>query len=303
VTGANLAASVRQRLLNIAKRTNRPFQEVLQYYAMERFLFRLAQSPHNRAFTLKGGLLLHAWDAPRARVTKDVDLLARMGNSLEAVTGVIRSICEVAVESDGMTFDSSSLIAQRIKEDADYEGVRLTFVAYLDVARVTMQLDIGFGDTITPASTMVTYPTLLTFAAPVLTAYPRETVIAEKFHAMVYLGTANSRMKDFYDVWMLARTFAFDGDSLAAAIASTFANRKTAVEVVPLAFTAVFTEQAATRMQWAAFAKRTNLQAAPASLAEATVAVSSFIAPVAESLLAGTPFAMAWAPGGPWLNI
>jgi predicted nucleotidyltransferase component of viral defense system len=225
MTAQNLAASVRQRLLNHAKQTSRPFQVLLQYYAMERFLFRLSQSSHCSSFILKGGLLLHAWDAPLARVTKDVDFLGRLDNSLESVASTVAEICQCDVEADGITFVASSIKTERIKEDAEYEGVRLKFDAYLDSAIITMQLDVGFGDTVHPSIISVKYPTLLEFSAPTLLAYPRETVIAEKFHAMVYLGTANSRMKDFYDVWLLARTSTFDGAALAQAIAATFANR------------------------------------------------------------------------------
>lgn len=300
MTVSNIGASVRQRLLNLAQAKNRPFQELLQYFAMERFLFRLSQSSRRADFVLKGGLLLHVWNAPLARATKDVDLLGRMTNSLDGVGAAVASICNAAVVPDGVTFVTSSIQTARIKEDADYEGVRVKFIARIDGAEVTMQLDIGFGDTVRPATTMVNYPTLLDFAAPTLTAYPRETVIAEKFHAMVYLGAQNSRMKDFYDVWLLASNFAFDGAALAEAIATTFSNRKTEVEAMPVAFNAVFTDGAAARTQWNAFRKRTKLPDSPATLQDAVAMISAFLSPVADAIASGRQIIGTWPPLGPW---
>jgi hypothetical protein len=210
--------------------------------------YRLSQSPQRLRFTLKGALMLHVWNAPLARATKDHDFLGRMDNSLENLAHVVREICTTEVEPDGMVFDAATVRADRIKEDAGYEGVR--FVGFLGKARVAMQIDVGFGDVITPAAETITYPGLLDFPAAVLSGYPRETVIAEKFHAMVYLRTANSRMKDFYDVWLLASAFHFEGYQLARALRATFANRKTSIDVTPVAFTGDFTEQRSTVAQW-----------------------------------------------------
>jgi hypothetical protein len=148
---------------------------------------------------LKGALMLHVWDAPLARATKDLDFLGRLDNSLENLDRVVREVCAVDVEPDGVVFDPSTVKAERIKEDAEYEGVRVRFVGLLGKARVAMQIDVGFGDVVTPAAESITYPALLDFPAPELSGYPRETVVAEKFQAMVYLRTINSRMKDFYD--------------------------------------------------------------------------------------------------------
>jgi hypothetical protein len=241
---SNLAASVQARLQNHARATKRPFQELLQYYAMERFLYRLSTTPHRARFVLKGALMLHVWDAPLARATKDLDFLGRLDNSLENLQRVVRGVCTADVVPDGMVFDPATVKTERIKEDAHYEGVRVRFAGLLGKARVAMQIDVGFGDVVTPGAQDITYPALLDFPAPALSGYPRETVIAEKFHAMVYLRTLNSRMKDFYDVWLLARQFAFDGSVLAKAVAATFANRDTAIDVEPIAFTPEFTEQA-----------------------------------------------------------
>ncbi|MFO0726438.1 MAG: nucleotidyl transferase AbiEii/AbiGii toxin family protein [Myxococcota bacterium] len=175
---------------------------------MERFLYRLSTSPHRARFVLKGALMLYVWEAPLARATKDLDFLGRLDSSPENLARVVREICTADVEPDGIVFDPTTVKTERIKEDADYEGVRVRFVGLLGKARVTMQIDVGFGDVVTPGAIDITYPTLLDFPAPGLAGYPRETVIAEKLQAMVYLRTFNSRMKDFYDVWVLARQFA-----------------------------------------------------------------------------------------------
>jgi hypothetical protein len=211
----DVAASIRQRLLNNAQTTGRPFQEVLQYFAMERFLYRLAQSSHADKFVLKGALMFTAWGAPFSRPTKDIDLLARLGNNVDAILAVVRDICRLPVEPDGLAFDAESLQGKIIKEDADYEGIRVTFLARLQNATVHMQLDLGFGDVLTPAAALAEYPTLLDLPPPKLWGYSRETLVAEKFEAMVKLGQLNSRMKDFFDIWLLSRQFNFDGGMLA----------------------------------------------------------------------------------------
>ncbi|MCI0705767.1 MAG: nucleotidyl transferase AbiEii/AbiGii toxin family protein [Planctomycetia bacterium] len=296
----NLPASVRQRLTNKAKDTNRPFQEVLQYFAMERFLYRLAQSRHADKFVLKGALMFTAWGAPASRPTKDIDLLARMDNGVEAVTAVMREVCGQAVEPDGLAFDVGSVAGEAIKEDADYSGVRVTFLVMLQNARVSMQIDMGFGDVITPAAAKTDYPVLLDFAAPQLLGYPRETVVAEKFEAMTKLGLLNSRMKDFYDLWLLSRQFDFDGATLATAIRRTFANRKTRVVSSPTALTAAFGGDAAKQTQWQAFLKKTKLSAVPVALQDVVDALVPFLSPVAAAIEGGTSFDQLWAAPGPW---
>ncbi len=296
----NLAASVQARLQNQARATNRPFQELIQYYAMERFLYRLSTTSHRARFILKGALMLHVWEAPLARATKDLDFLGRLDNSLENLERVVRELCTTDVEPDGMVFDPDTVKAQRIKEDADYEGARVRFVGLLGKARVAMQIDVGFGDVVTPGALDITYPVLLDFPAPALSGYPRETVIAEKFHAMVYLRTLNSRMKDFYDVWLLARQFAFDGELLARAIAATFANRETVIDVAPIAFTPEFTEQPSTLAQWTAFRRKLPNTECPDRLADVVRFLSEFLFPIARACESGDPFAQRWPAGGSW---
>lgn len=189
---------------------------------------------------------------------------------------------------------------ERIKEDADYEGVRVRFVGLLGKARVAMQIDVGFGDVVTPSARNITYPALLDFPAPALSGYPRETVVAEKLQAMVYLRTLNSRMKDFYDVWLLANQFAFDGALLAKAIAATFANRETAIDVAPIAFTPDFTEQASTLAQWTAFRKKLPNTECPERLSEVVPFLAEFLLPIARACESGENFDERWSPGGPW---
>jgi hypothetical protein len=247
--------------------------------------------------------MMHVWNAPLARATRDIDLLGRLNNSLDNVGRVVRDVCGADVEPDGMVFDAATVQTERIKEDADYEGVRVRFVGLLGNSRVPMQIDIGVGDVVTPAAAPITYPQLLEFPAAVLSGYPRETVVAEKFQAMMYLQTANSRMKDFYDVWLLANEFAFDGDLLAKAISSTCTNRGTAIDVAPVAFTAEFTEQSATVAQWRAFRRRLAMEQVPSALAEVVVVLEQFLVPVARACAAGASFGQYWTPRGPWREI
>jgi hypothetical protein len=300
VTVKNLSASVHGRLQNQARTTKRPFQELLQYFAMERFLYRLSKTAHRERFVLNGALMLYVWDAPLARATKDIDFLGRLDNSLDNLGRVVRDVCTVDVEPDGVVFDPTTVKTERIKEDADYEGVRVRFVGLLGKARVAMQIDVGFGDVVTPSAETITYPMLLDFPAPELSGYPRETVVAEKFQAIVYLRTLNSRMKDFYDVWLLARQFAFDGALLTDAISATFANRDTAIDVAPIAFTPDFTEQPSTLAQWTAFRNKLPNTDCPARLSEIVSFLTEFLLPIATSCARNEGFDQRWSPGGPW---
>lgn len=223
--GSDLAASVRQRLLNKARETGRPFNELLQYFAMERFLYRLSRSVHADKFVLKGALMLAAWQAPVTRPTMDIDLLGITDNGVDAIVTVVEDICRQEVGPDGLLFDASSVEAERIVEDADYAGVRVRFRGTLGTARITMQLDIGFGDVVVPKPEVVHYPAILDFPAPCLRGYSRESAVAEKFEAMVKLGVLNSRVKDFFDIWLLSRQFDFDGTIMAQALTETFVTR------------------------------------------------------------------------------
>lgn len=296
----NIAASIRQRLLNVAQALGRPFQEVLQYFAMERFLYRLAQSAHADRFVLKGALMMAVWRVSATRPTKDIDLLGHMPNSIEQVANAIRDICRQPAEPDGLVFDPASVAGMVIREDADYEGVRVTFRGFLQNMPLAMQIDVGFGDVVFPHPTMTEYPTILDHAPPKLRGYSRETAIAEKFEAMVKLGLLNSRMKDFYDIWQLSRQFDFDGATLISAIERTFSHRRTKVIADPTAFSQEFMSAQAKLTQWQAFLRKSRIQDAPQDLAAVVRAIAMFLSPLAEAINEGKPFVGNWRAPGPW---
>ena len=237
---ANVSASVRQRLLNLATERKEDFGLVVTRYGLERFPYRLSVSPHRDSFVLKGALLLQLWTAETYRPTRDLDLLGR-GVSNVSYRKIFSEVCSQKVEDDGLTFPPDTIRVERIRDDEAYEGVRVRVEARLGDVRVPLQIDVGLGDTIIPSSEELEYPTLLKFAAPKLHAYSKESVVAEKFEAMVKLGMANSRMKDFYDLWVLAKRFEFESATLAAAIQATFKTRRTTLpRSSPLALQADF---------------------------------------------------------------
>ena len=296
----DIAASVRQRLLNHARETGRPFNELLQYFAMERFLYRLSKSPYVDNFVLKGALMLTVWEAPLSRPTMDIDLLGLIDNSIEDIVAVTKNICTQEVEPDGITFDPSGIEGERITEDADYGGVRVRFRGSLGTAHITMQLDIGFGDMVIPAVDSLEYPTILDLPAPKLRGYSKESTIAEKFEAMVKLGILNSRMKDFFDIWLMSRQFDFEGQRLAAAIEKTFSTRGTDIQSEPIALTNSFAEDPAKIAQWRGFIRKIRLTNVPPDFGEVIEAISIFLRPIAERLAAEKPFEATWRAPGPW---
>ncbi len=297
-TPRNIAASVRQRLLNRAKSDQRPFNELLQYYAMERFLYRLSQSPHADRFILKGALMLRVWHTPEFRPTMDIGLLGRTSNDEAGIVAQIRDILAVEVDSDGLVFDPASIQAERIMEDADYGGIRIRFRGMLDSARANMQIDIGFGDVIFPGPETAELPTVLDFPAPRLLCYSQESAIAEKFEAMVKLRELNSRMKDFYDIWLLSLQFDFEGTKLLEAIRLTLERRGTVLPDPIAAFTEGFINTK--QVQWSAFCKRLQQDHVPASFANVVTAVKTFLAPLAAALSSGTSAPARWIAPGPW---
>ncbi|MDA8171437.1 MAG: nucleotidyl transferase AbiEii/AbiGii toxin family protein [Nitrospiraceae bacterium] len=296
----NIAASVRQRLLNKARSGHRPFSELLQYYAMERFLYRLSKSPHANRFILKGALMLRAWRSPEFRSTMDIDLLGKTDNGEAEIVSQIRDILALEIPPDGLVFDPASIRAERITEDADYEGIRIRFRGMLDSARVNMQIDIGFGDIIYPGPENADLPVILDLPAPRLLCYSRESTIAEKFEAMVKLGELNSRMKDFYDIWLLSRQFDFESEKLAEAIRLTFDRRGTAMPNEAAVFTKDFIN--AKQTQWKAFIKKLKQDHVPQSFAYIVAAVSAFLGPLAAALSAGTKATDRWTAPGPWIS-
>ena len=296
----NIAASVHQRLLNKAKDSGRPFNEVLQYFAIERFIYRLSKSPSAERFILKGALMFTAWEAPVSRPTKDIDLLGRIDNSIDVITAAMKEACMQKVEPDGMAFDAESVTATTITEDADYEGVRVRIQGNPGNARISLQIDIGFGDVVVPGISKIVYPTILDFPPPELNGYTMESTIAEKFQAMVKLGILNSRMKDFYDLWLLSRQFDFDGRVLATAIRKTFENRRTDIPIQPTVLQDSLAKDPIKETQWRAFIRKARLDNAPASFAEAVSAITAFLGPVIAALVAEEDFHKTWEAPGPW---
>lgn len=297
----NVAHSVHQRLLNRARDTGRPFNELLQYYAMERFLYRLSRSSHGEKFMLKGALMLTVWDAPATRPTRDIDLLGHTHNAPSAVAAIVEDLCAVEVQPDGLAFDPATVSAETITHGAGYRGVRVRFQGRLGTAVVHMQVDVGFGDVVTGSRGPVEYPVLLGFPPPRLRGYSRESTIAEKLHAMVHFGELNSRMRDFYDIWLLARGFEFDGRQLADAIRKTFQARETEVVASPVALTDRFARDPGRQTMWRSFRRRSRIEEAPAQLPEVIAEVRAFLGPVLSSLAAGGTFEGAWRPSGPWV--
>lgn len=275
---ANIAASIRHRLKNISKDESRPFNELLQYYAMERLLYRLSQSKHAECFILKGALMLRAWHSPELRPTMDIDMLGKTSNEIDSIIEQVKDIISVEAEPDGVVFDLGSIKAERIKEDADYEGVRIRFIGTLDNARVHMQIDIGFDDIVHPEPVEIEFPTILDSPVPKLLCYTRESAIAEKFEAMLKLGELNSRMKDFYDIWLLSRQFDFDGKELAEAIRITLEHRGTDIPEIIIAFTKGFIEDK--QVQWKAFHKRLGQEHVPNDFGVIVSDLEDFLGPI-----------------------
>jgi hypothetical protein len=296
-----VAASVQHRLLLFAQRTKEEHQLVLIRYGIERLLFRLSQSPHAGEFVVKGAMMFLVWKGEAYRATKDLDLLALQTATTERLENVFRELCRVAVEEDGLEFLSASVRAEDIRAEAHYQGVRVRLEARLGKARIPLQVDIGFGDAVTPKPATADFPPLLEFPAPRLTMYRRETSIAEKFEAMVNLGILNSRMKDFYDLWVMGREFEFDGAELGAAIAATFSRRKTALpHGTPFALTEQFGADPTKREQWRAFVQRGRLKLVEPELRVVIQEVRDFLMPVVTATVAGGKLNRHWPKSGPW---
>jgi predicted nucleotidyltransferase component of viral defense system len=296
----NIAASVHQRLLGKARESVRPFNELFQYYAIERFLYRFSKSSFAERFILKGALMLIVWESPVSRPTMEIDMLGKVENSVDAIVSMVRDVCPQEVVPDGIVFDPKSARGERITEDAHYEGVRVGFQGSLATARITIQLDVGFGDIVIPPPELTTYPIILDFPAPQIRGYSRESTIAEKFEAMVKLGIMNSRMKDFWDLWLLSQHFDFDGKTLAEAIVKTFSTRHTAIPADPIAFTPAFIRDAQKAAQWKAFLRKNRMVNIPDNFEEVVEYVSIFLKPLVDSLVNDKPVPATWKVPGPW---
>jgi len=300
-TRKNIAHSVFQRLLNHARTNNEDFNLLLSRYGMERFLYRLSVSAHKTRFVLKGASLFLVWKGQSYRVTRDADLLGFAGPGIEHLADVFRSLCVVECQDDGMNYLPDSLRAESIRDEQEYGGVRITLTGMLNQARIPLQIDIGFGDAITPAPEEVTYPTLLDAEPPVMYAYPRYTMVAEKLETSVKLGLANSRMKDFFDLWLVSKLFSFDGSILRDAVQNTFDRRSTQIPAsTPFAFTASFHADPQKTVQWLAFVKKTKPHLPVSTLSHVIADIAFFLLPVLESIRLAIPFDRTWLPDRGW---
>lgn len=270
-------ASVRARLFTLSKATGQTFNLVLTRFALERLLYRLSVSPYADRFVLKGAMLLMTWLEDPHRGTRDLDLLGFGDPGANAMLATFREIVDQDVD-DGVKFDGEGLRVDRIREEIEYGGLRLRTMATIGGARVNVIVDVGFGDALEPSAEVIDYPVMLDLPTPRLRAYARETVIAEKFQAMVALGRANSRMKDFYDIWVLSRSFTFDDDRLPRAIAATFERRGTPIpREAPDALTSAFAADEQKRRQWLAFVE--NVAIDPRSFEAVITDLEAFLMP------------------------
>ena len=277
----NVGASVRARLLNLAKERNQPFELLLIRYTLERLLYRLSRSKHRERFVLKGAMLMRHWLDDPYRPTRDLDLLGFGDSDPDATLKIFREISAIKAD-DAVVFDFAGLVVDRVRDESGYGGLRLKSYATVDGARVRVVIDIGYGDATEPGLHDIELSVLLDQPAPNMRAYPYETVIAEKFQAMVALGLANSRLKDFYDIWILAQTFEFADDRLARAIAATFARRETEIPTEPPdGLTPAFARDPTKQQQWRAFVE--DVAVNPGTLAQIIEDVAAFLMPHAAA--------------------
>ncbi|HSS78775.1 MAG TPA: nucleotidyl transferase AbiEii/AbiGii toxin family protein [Thermoanaerobaculia bacterium] len=298
----NLSASVAARLLNRAKQTGDAYQTLLTSFCFERFLYRLGVSGIRERFVLKGAMLLRLWSDQPYRATRDLDLLRKGDGSFEAIRSDVRAICTAKVEADAVVFDPDSIRIETIRAEDEYSGIRATLLARCGTARLTLQIDLGLGDSVWPAPQSCVYPALLDFPPPHVLAYPREAVVAEKLEAMVVLGNRNSRIKDFFDLHYLASHFDFDRMTLTGAIRRTFERRRTPIpNEEPIGLTPAYWENPSRPAQVKAFVRRAGLTAAiEPGVDEIVRILCAFLLPLLDDLRRDSGYEGIWAPGGPW---
>jgi len=297
----NMAASVRSRLLNIARQNGKPFDQLLFLYGQERFLFRLSLSPYKKKFVLKGGLLLVGLGFPQVRPTRDIDLLGLMNSDVETVSNIIREIAIKDVD-DGLNFNLDGLIYEIMSPDSEYPGFRFKFTGNLGQAKIPIQIDVGFGDQVIPAIKEMEFPTLLDMEPPRVSAYSIESVVAEKFEAALDLADLNSRMKDFYDIWALSRSFSFNGKALQEAIIATCSRRQTAIETKSQLFSDEFANRNDKQTQWEAFVRKGLFEEPPETFISLMKEIRSFLFPVTKSVEKNKIFYWKWTPGSTWVD-
>jgi predicted nucleotidyltransferase component of viral defense system len=296
----NTSASIRQRLLNHSTAIHTDPNLVLIWYGLERFLYRLSVSTHSERFVLKGAMLFRLWGGTDFRSTKDLDLEGFLQDEAKLIREVFASICVQPVEDDGLTFDASSVKVTEIRDTQEYGGFRVLLTARLGTAILRLQVDVGFGDAITPAPAITEFPSILSQSRPRIRVYPRETVVAEKFEAMVQLGMTNSRMKDYFDLWFMLRHFEFEGPTLAAAVRATFERRGTLIPGrSPIALTMEYADDPKHVQQWPAFTERLSAETTP-SLGVVIDEVSEFVLPPAIAAVTAQSFNQHWKPQNRW---
>lgn len=294
----NLFVSIHDRLLALARQAGEDFNFTLKRYANERFLYRLGCSPHRADFVLKGAMLLRLWGSEVSRPTRDIDLLGFGDNGQERLLRTFAEVAVVEVEPDGMIYQADALQLEAIREMDEYGGTRLIVPGYLGDIPLPVQIDVAFGDAITPEAVEATYPTLLDQPPPVLRMYPLETVVAEKLEAIVRFGMVNSRLKDYFDIWTLARTQAFDGQTMAEAIVNTFERRGTTIPgSLPTGLSAEFVNDGAKRRQWVSFIHRVG-SGETIDLRTAADAIAAFVMPVVLAAANGERFSRSWESQG-----
>ncbi len=301
----NLAASIRGRLLHRSKVTQRPFAELLQYYAIERFLYRLSCSPYRDKFYLRGALLFIAWRVETHRPTMDIDLLAKIDNTKDTLAQIVKEICEFSIQDkDGIVFLADTIQAKEIQLKAEYEGVRLSFHALLGSVKIFMQIDIGFGDVISPKPEALVFPAILQEFLPTqIKGYTRETLVAEKLHAMVKRQLENTRMKDFFDIWFLSEQFIFLGQVLARAVEETFKRRKTDIPSDIISLLDAFQEIREKKQQWDAFSRKNQFKVSQVPLHMVMQRIGEFLNPVLIHLHQGNSFITKWTANELWQDI
>ncbi len=296
----NMAASVRARLLKLKQGTTQDYNLLLARYCLERLLYRLAQSRHRENFVLKGAMLFAVWGGSPHRQTRDLDLLGFGESAQAALKKVFREICSQDVDDDGVTFDAESAATGAIRDEAEYGGVRVRIIARIEAARIPLQIDVGFGDALTPPPQEMPYPCLLDMPAPVLRCYARETVIAEKLSAIIKLGEINTRFKDYFDLLFLAEHFDFDGALVREAIEATLTRRGwlELVSTEPEGLRASFatSERVA---QWKAFCDKSAL-AMEQTLDVVVERVATFVMPPLQAIRKKTAFKKRWKASGSW---
>lgn len=296
---SNIPASVRARLLNEAKASGDSFDQVLQYFAIERFLYRLSRSDWSERLIVKGAIMLRAWGTPLGRPTRDIDFLGKVDNSLEAVSRVVRECLEVEYLDDGIVFDRD-IETVTINTERQYPGIRVVLRDNLDGATFKLQLDIGIDDAVIPDPAWIDYPTLLELDTPRILAYQPATALAEKYETIVDRGAENSRLRDYYDIWLISRSRPVLGSELSAAITATFAHRATPLAAeVPPGLTRAFYESPAARSRWVSFLTTRRVDA-PTDLGTVCSAIAIFMMPPAQAAASGAAFSMTWSPLSGW---